>query len=62
MSPDDLMLLRYLHDGLANKEIAVRLHIAEVTVKARLGRLYKKFSVNTRLQLLAAAIRAGLVV
>ena len=62
MSPDDLMLLRYLHDGLANKEIAARLHVAEVTVKARLGRLYRKFGVNTRLQLLAAAIRAGLVV
>jgi two-component system, NarL family, response regulator DevR len=61
-SADDLMLLRYLHDGLSNKEIALRLHIAEVTVKARLGRLYRKFGVNTRLQLLSAAIRAGLVV
>ena len=61
-SPDDLMILRYLHDGLSNKEIATHLHIAEVTVKTRLGRLYKKFGVNTRLQLLSAAIREGLVV
>jgi len=61
-SADDLMILRYLHDGLSNKEIASRLHIAEVTVKARLGRLYKRFGVNTRLQLLSAAIREGLVV
>lgn len=61
-SADDLMILRYLHDGLSNKEIATNLHIAEVTVKARLGRLYRKFGVNTRLQLLSAAIREGLVV
>jgi len=61
-SGDDLMLLRYLHDGLSNKEIAMRLHIAEVTVKTRRGRLYRNFGVNTRLQLLSAAIKAGLVV
>ena len=61
-SPDDLLILRYLHDGLSNKEIATHLHVAEVTIKARLGRLYKKFGVNTRLQLLSAAIREGLVV
>jgi DNA-binding NarL/FixJ family response regulator len=61
-SADDLLLLRYLHDGLSNKEIASHLHVAEVTVKTRLGRLYKRFGVNTRLQLLSAAIREGLVV
>ncbi len=61
-SADDLMVLRYLHDGLSNKEIANRLHVAEVTVKARLSRLYRRFGVNTRLQLLSAAIREGLVV
>ena len=61
-SADELLMLRYLHEGLSNKEIASRLHVAEVTVKTRLGRLYKKFGVNTRLQLLSAAIREGLVV
>ncbi len=61
-SPEDLLVLRYLHEGLSNKEIAARLHVAEVTVKARLGRLYRRFGVNTRLQLLSAAIREGLVV
>lgn len=61
-SADDLLVLRYLHEGLSNKEIANRLQVAEVTVKARLGRLYRRFGVNTRLQLLSAAIREGLVV
>jgi DNA-binding NarL/FixJ family response regulator len=59
---EELLILKYLHEGLANKEIASRLGLAEVTVKAKLGRLYKKFGVNTRLQLLSAAIRQGLVV
>ncbi len=58
----DLLLLRHLHEGLSNKEIASRLNIAEVTVKVRLGRLYRKFGVNTRLQLLTTAIREGMVV
>jgi two-component system response regulator DevR len=58
----DLLLLRHLHEGLSNKEIAGRLHVAEVTVKVRLGRLYRKFGVNTRLQLLTTAIREGMVV
>lgn len=59
---EDLMVLRYLHEGLSNKEIATRLGVAEVTVKARLGRLYRRFGVSTRLQLLSAAIKNGLVV
>ena len=58
----DLLLLRHLHEGLSNKEIAARLNIAEVTVKVRLGRLYRKFGVNTRLQLLTTAMREGMVV
>lgn len=62
MIEDDLLLLRHLHEGLSNKEIANRLNIAEVTVKTRLGRLYKKFGVSTRLQLLTTAIREGMVV
>ena len=62
LSEDDLMLLRYLHDGLSNKEMASRLHVAEVTIKTRMGRLYRKFGVNTRVQLLAAALRERYVI
>jgi LuxR family maltose regulon positive regulatory protein len=58
---DDLTLLQYLHEGLSNKEIASRLQVAEVTVKAKFGKLYKRFGVNMRLQLLAAAMKQGLV-
>ena len=60
-SEDELVLLRFLNEGLTNKEIANRLQIAEVTVKARLGKLYKKYGVNTRLQLLSTAMKHGLI-
>lgn len=62
LSEDDLALLRYLADGLANKEIAQRLGLAEPTIKGRLNRLYRRFGVTTRLQLLATAMRRGLIV
>lgn len=62
VSDDELVILRYLHEGLSNKEIAPLIDVAEVTVKARLGRLYRKFGVSSRLQLLSAAIKQGLVV
>lgn len=58
---EDLQILRFLQEGLANKEIGQRLGLAEATIKARLNRLYKRFNVATRLQLLSAAIKEGLV-
>jgi transposase len=48
-------------EGLSNKEIAARFGLSEVTIKARMGRLYRKYGVSTRLQLLAAAVRRGLI-
>jgi DNA-binding NarL/FixJ family response regulator len=61
LSENEMTVLRCLNDGLTNKEIATRLGVAEVTVKARLTKLYKRFGVTTRLQLLSTAIRKGLL-
>lgn len=61
LNVSDRALLRMLADGLSNKEMAVELGIAEITVKTRLARLYRRFGVNTRVQLLSYAIRHGLV-
>jgi len=58
---EDLIVLKLLFEGLSNKEIAKRLGIAEVTVKARLTRLYRRFGVKTRLQLLSSAIRQNVI-
>jgi DNA-binding NarL/FixJ family response regulator len=61
-SDDDLLILRYLHEGLSNREIGARLELAEWTVTARLDSLYRSFGVTTPLQLLSAATKTGLVV
>jgi two-component system, NarL family, response regulator DevR len=62
-TPDDAeeRILALLNEGLSNKEIGQRLGLAEATVKARFNRLYKKHGVATRLQLLTAAMRKGLI-
>src|SRR5688572_21056761 len=59
LSDSELTILRMLQEGLANKEIAQRLGVAEVTIKSRLTKLYKRFGVTTRLQLLSAALKKG---
>lgn len=61
LSTDEMTILRCLNEGLTNKEIASRLGIAEVTVKARLTKLYRRFGVTTRLKLLSTVIREGLL-
>jgi two-component system, NarL family, response regulator DevR len=61
LEPQQRAVLQLLHDGLTNKEIGQRLGLAEGTIKARMNRLYRRFGVTSRLQLLAAAIRRGFV-
>lgn len=60
LGPDQLEMLACLNNGLTNKEIGHRLGVAETTVKARMNRLYRKFRVTSRVQLLAAAFKKGL--
>jgi two-component system nitrate/nitrite response regulator NarL len=48
--------LRYLLQGLANKEIAAELNISESAVKATLQQLFSKTGVRTRSQLVLLAI------
>lgn len=61
LSTSDEALLKMLEEGLGNKEMAARLGVAEITVKTRLARLYRRFGVNTRVQLLGYAVRNGLL-
>ena len=59
LDADAYALLRMLEEGLSNKEMAARMNVAEVTVKARLSRLYRRFGVQTRTQLLSVGMRHG---
>lgn len=61
LAASDQALLRMLADGLTNKEMAAAFGIAEITVKTRLSRLYRRFGVHTRVQLLSYAMRHGLI-
>ncbi|HUO33217.1 MAG TPA: response regulator transcription factor [Bryobacteraceae bacterium] len=49
-------VLRYVFEGLANKEIADRLQVSESSVKATLQQLFSKTGVRTRSQLVRTAL------
>ena len=49
-------VLQYVFEGLANKEIAVRLEVSESSVKATLQQLFAKTGVRTRSQLVRTAL------
>ena len=47
-------------EGLQNKQVGERLHIAEYTVRCYLAAIFEKLSVKTRLELVIYAFRHGL--
>jgi two-component system nitrate/nitrite response regulator NarL len=51
-------VLRFLVQGLSNKEIAAKLEISESTVKNTLQQLFTKASVRTRSQLVRVAMES----
>jgi DNA-binding NarL/FixJ family response regulator len=61
LTPAEVSILKLLHQGFGNKDIAQSLGVAEVTIKAHLTKLYKKFGVRTRLELLAYAMTHRLI-
>jgi DNA-binding NarL/FixJ family response regulator len=61
LSPAEAAVLSLLEKGLSNKDIAGRLNIAPVTVKSHLTKLYRRFGVKTRLELLAYVVSRGLL-
>jgi DNA-binding NarL/FixJ family response regulator len=52
----DRHVLRGVFEGLANKEIADRLHVSESAIKASLQQLFSKTGVRTRSQLVRIAL------
>lgn len=54
-------VLAQIAAGLANKEIAAKLHISEFTVKRHVCQILEKMGVNDRAQAAVEAIRRGLV-
>jgi PAS domain S-box-containing protein len=52
----EMDVLRFLVQGLANKEIATRMEISESTIKNTLQQLFSKTNVRTRAQLVRVAL------
>jgi two-component system sensor kinase FixL len=52
----EMSVLRFLVQGLANKEIATRMEISESTVKNTLQQIFAKTNVRTRAQLVRVAL------
>jgi PAS domain S-box-containing protein len=56
VSAREMDVIRYLVQGLANKEIATRMEVSESTVKNTLQQLFAKTNVRTRAQLVRVAL------
>ena len=52
----DKIILRYVFQGLSNKEISTHLQLTEGAVKASLRQLFQKLEVHTRAQLVKIAL------
>jgi len=52
----DKTVLRFIFQGLTNKDISARLEISEGAVKASLRQLFDKLGVRTRAQLVKVAL------
>ncbi len=50
LTPKQLEVLKFIQDGLLNKQIAYKLNITEATVKAHISAILRKLEVNTRTQ------------
>ena len=59
MTPREREVINLIAEGLSNKEIAGRLHIATHTVKSHVRNIMEKLALHTRLQIAAYAHRDG---
>ena len=61
LSETDLVIVRHVAAGLTNKAIAARVHLSPHTIKDRLEKIAAGFGVRSRTEIVAEAMRAGLV-
>ena len=61
LTPRESEVLRMVADGLANKEIAYRLGLAESTIKFHLASVMGKLGAGSRTEAVSIGIRQGIV-
>ena len=57
----ELKIINLMAEGMSNAEIGNHIFISFHTVKADIEKLYEKFEVHNRIQLIVKAIRLGLI-
>jgi FixJ family two-component response regulator len=60
LTPREYQIFRYVITGMLNKQIALKLDIAEKTVKVHRGRIMEKLGVNSVAELVRLAEKAGI--
>ena len=61
LSARELEVLDLLAEGVANREIATRLHVSEATVKTHLVHIFTKLDVDTRTAAVTVGVERGLI-
>ena len=61
LSPAELDVLRYVAKGLSNAEVGRVMTLERRTVRTHLSHLYRKMGVNSHVEAVVLAVRAGLV-
>ena len=61
LSAREIDVVRYLSEGLTNREIAQRLKLTEHTVKNYLFRIFDKLGVSSRVEVVLYALSGGIV-
>ena len=59
LTPRERDVLELLVQGMSNRQIADKLQLQEVSIRARLTGIFKKLGVNSRTQAVGVAIRKG---
>lgn len=60
-SPQELLVLLGVWEGLSNKGVAKKVGLSDKTVKNYLENLYNKFEVNGRVQMVRKALELGIL-
>jgi len=61
LSDSDLVIVRHVAKGLTNREIAGLVHLSPHTIKDRLSRICDTLEVGSRTEIVAEALRRGLI-
>jgi len=61
LKPEDIEIIKLISDGKNNREIAEVLNYSEGTIKNRVSRILKIYSVNSRTELVVFSLKNGII-